>query len=59
MTAGLGAISVRWFDLLMTVIAICGAINGIDGLAGICHGYHLAILFHDSLPLMADLSQIS
>lgn len=64
---GLGDIRVRWFDLLMTVIAICGAINaynmmdGIDGLAGTMAAISfigLAILFHDSMPLMADLSQI-
>ena len=64
---GFGNISVRWFDLLITVIAICGAINaynmmdGIDGLAGAMASISfigLAILFHDSVPLMADLSQI-
>lgn len=64
---GLGKISVRWFDLLMTVIAICGAINaynmmdGIDGLAGTMAAISftgLAILCHDTMPLMAELSQI-
>ena len=65
--AGLGSISVRWIDLVMTVIAICGAINaynmmdGIDGLAGtmsLISFLGLAILFHDKMPLMADLCQI-
>ncbi len=65
--AGLGQISVRWIDLVMTVIAICGAINaynmmdGIDGLAGtmsLISFLGLAILFHDEMPLMADLCQI-
>lgn len=64
---GLGPISVRWIDLVMTVIGICGAINaynmmdGIDGLAGcmaLISFLGLAILFHDSMPLMADLCQI-
>lgn len=64
---GLGSISVRWIDLVMTVIAICGAINaynmmdGIDGLAGtmsLISFLGLAILFHDTMPLMADLCQI-
>jgi UDP-GlcNAc:undecaprenyl-phosphate/decaprenyl-phosphate GlcNAc-1-phosphate transferase len=63
----LGDVSVRWFDLVITVVAICGAINaynmmdGIDGLAGsmaMISFIGLAILFHDSMPLMADLSQI-
>lgn len=65
--AGLGNISVRWVDLIITVVAICGAINaynmmdGIDGLAGtmaLISFLGLAILFHDSMPLLADLSQI-
>jgi UDP-GlcNAc:undecaprenyl-phosphate GlcNAc-1-phosphate transferase len=65
--AGLGNISVRWVDLVITVVAICGAINaynmmdGIDGLAGtmaLISFFGLAILFHDSMPLLADLSQI-
>ena len=65
--AGLGNISVRWVDLVITVIAICGAINaynmmdGIDGLAGtmaLISFFGLAILFHDTMPLLADLSQI-
>ena len=64
---GLGDISVRWFDLVITVMAICGAINaynmmdGIDGLAGsisLISFIGLAILFHDTMPLMADLCQI-
>lgn len=64
---GLGDISVRWFDLVITVVAICGAINaynmmdGIDGLAGtmsLISFLGLAILFHDAMPLMADLCQI-
>ena len=65
--AGLGNISVRWLDLVITVVAICGAINaynmmdGIDGLAGtmaLISFFGLAILFHESMPLLADLSQI-
>lgn len=65
--AGLGNISVRWVDLVITVVAICGAINvynmmdGIDGLAGtmsLISFMGLAILFHDTMPLMADLCQI-
>lgn len=64
---GLGDISVRWFDLVITVVAICGAINaynmmdGIDGLAGsmsLISFFGLAILFQDTMPLMADLCQI-
>lgn len=65
--AGLGNISVRWVDLVITVVAISGAINaynmmdGIDGLAGtmaLISFLGLAILFHESMPLLADLSQI-
>lgn len=65
--AGLGNISVRWFDIVITVIAICGAINafnmmdGIDGLAGsmaLVSFIGLAILFHDTIPLLADFCQI-
>ena len=64
---GFGNISVRWLDIVITVIAICGAINaynmmdGIDGLAGcmaMISFLGLAILFHENMPLMADLSQI-
>ena len=65
--AGMGNVSVRWFDLVMTVIAICGAINaynmmdGIDGLAGsmaMISFIGLALLFHDAMPLLADFSQV-
>jgi UDP-GlcNAc:undecaprenyl-phosphate/decaprenyl-phosphate GlcNAc-1-phosphate transferase len=65
--AGFGDISVRWFDLAITVIAICGAINaynmmdGIDGLAGsmgVISLMGLAFLFHDSIPLLADFCQV-
>ena len=64
---GLGNVSVRWVDLVISVVAICGAINafnmmdGIDGLAGSMATISfigLAILFHDTMPLMADLAQI-
>lgn len=64
---GFGNISVRWFDLILTVVAICGAINaynmmdGIDGLAGcmaMVSFVGLAILFNDKMQLLADLSQI-
>lgn len=64
---GVGDISVRWFDLILTVIAICGAINaynmmdGIDGLAGsmaMISFIGLAVLLHDQMPLMADFSQL-
>ena len=63
----LGDISVRWFDLVITVVAICGAINafnmmdGIDGLAGgmsMISFVGLALLFNDKLPLLADFSQV-
>ena len=65
--AGLGNISVRWFDLVITVVAICGAINaynmmdGIDGLAGsmaMISFVGLSILYHNTMPLLADFSQI-
>lgn len=64
---GFGDISIRWFDMLITVIAICGAINaynmmdGIDGLAGsmaMISFIGLAILFHDINPLLANFSQL-
>ena len=64
---GLGNISVRWGELVVTVIAVCGAINaynmmdGIDGLAGSMATITfigLAILFHDTMPLVGELSQI-
>ncbi|GAA4496444.1 UDP-N-acetylglucosamine--undecaprenyl-phosphate N-acetylglucosaminephosphotransferase [Pseudaeromonas paramecii] len=64
---GMGDISVRWFDLILTVIAICGAINaynmmdGIDGLAGsmaMISFMGLAGLLHDNMPLLADFSQL-
>ena len=64
---GLGNISVRWVELVITVVAVCGAINaynmmdGIDGLAGSMATITfigLAILFHDTMPLVGDLSQI-
>ena len=64
---GVGDISVRWFDLVITVVAICGAINaynmmdGIDGLAGsmaMISFVGLALLFHDTMPLLADFSQV-
>lgn len=64
---GIGDISVRWFDIIISVAAICGAINaynmmdGIDGLAGsmaMISFIGLALLFHDVMPLLADLSQI-
>lgn len=64
---GFGDISVRWFDMLITVIAICGAINaynmmdGIDGLAGsmaMISFIGLAVLFHDKSPLFSHLSQL-
>ena len=64
---GLGNISVRWVELVVTVIAVCGAINaynmmdGIDGLAGSMATITfigLAILFHDTMPLVGELSQI-
>lgn len=64
---GFGNVSVHWLDIVITVIAICGAINaynmmdGIDGLAGcmaMISFLGLAILFHENMPLMADLSQI-
>lgn len=64
---GFGDISVRWFDLVITVVAICGAINaynmmdGIDGLAGsmaMISFIGLALLFHDSMSLLADFSQV-
>lgn len=64
---GMGDISVRWFDMIITVVAICGAINaynmmdGIDGLAGFMAMISfagLALLFHDKMPLLADLSQV-
>lgn len=64
---GFGDVSVRWFDLVITVIAICGAINaynmmdGIDGLAG-CMAMTsllgLSFLFHDKMPLLADFCQV-
>lgn len=65
--AGVGEISVRWFDLILTVIAICGAINaynmmdGIDGLAGsmaMISFVGLAFLLHNKMPLLADFSQL-
>ena len=64
---GLGDINVRWFDLVITVVAVCGAINaynmmdGIDGLAGsmaMISLVGLALLFHDTMPLLADFSQV-
>ena len=64
---GFGDISVRWFELVITVAAICGAINaynmmdGIDGLAGsmaMISLIGLALLFHDVMPLLADFSQV-
>lgn len=64
---GFGNISVRWIELVVTVIAVCGAINaynmmdGIDGLAGSMATITfigLAILFHDTMPLVGELSQI-
>ncbi len=64
---GIGDISVRWFDLVITVMAICGAINaynmmdGIDGLAGsmaMISLVGLALLFHDTMPLLGDFSQV-
>lgn len=64
---GFGDISVRWLDLVMTVAAICGAINaynmmdGIDGLAGsmaMISLIGLALLFHEDMPLLADFCQV-
>lgn len=65
--AGFGNVSVRWFDLVITVVAICGAINaynmmdGIDGLAGsmaLVSLSGLAFLFYEKMPFMADFCQV-